>query len=660
MVMAERQKIPGPQPNRPPEPPGTPRKPNEPKPFDGTVLMWMVIAFLGYYLIFSGFRPAGESIPYTQFKSAVVENRVASVQFEGDQIHGVFRSAATEQQQEPQRFTTVVPSTGDEALLPLLEDRAVSVSARSSEEPRWFQVLLSVLPWLLIIAFFIYTSRLLQQRMGGSGGGREGFFGFGRSKARLYESTNQPVTFDDVAGADGAKQELQEIVDFLSDPERFRALGAKMPHGVLLMGPPGTGKTLLAKATAHEAGVPFYSISGSEFIEMFVGVGASRVRDMFAEARKHAPALIFIDEIDSVGRVRGTGLGGGNDEREQTLNQVLAEMDGFAGEEAVVVLAATNRPDVLDPALLRPGRFDRKVALELPQREARKAILKVHSRKVPLADDVNLDDLAAITVGFSGADLANLVNEAALMAARDNVSTVSDTHFHKAYDKVVMGAERRDLLNPSERKRTAVHESGHALVALALPETDPLRHISIIPRGRALGVTTQLPAEDRHNYSQPYVEDRLSVMLAGRAAERQMLGNISSGAANDLEQATRLAKMMVTQWGMSDVIGPVHFRIGSEHPFLGYELTQERDFSEDTAKKIDEEVRRIIGSAEERTDRVLRENREALERLTQVLLEKEALDRQEVDSLLADVLKKEMPPPPTHRGRDSHPPSLPH
>lgn len=604
------------------------------------MLMWLIVAFLAYYLIFSGTQPSGENISYTQFKTAVIENRVATVLFEGDQIHGTYRSETRSgTADEAGRFTTVVPATGDDELLKLLEDRAVSISARSSQEPRWFQVLLSALPWLLIIAFFIYTSRMLQQRMGS--GGREGFFGFARSRARLYESSDHPVTFDDVAGAEGAKQELQEIVDFLSDPERFRALGAKMPHGILLMGPPGTGKTLLAKATAHEAGVPFYSISGSEFIEMFVGVGASRVRDMFAEARKHAPALIFIDEIDSVGRIRGTGLGGGNDEREQTLNQVLAEMDGFAREEAVVVLAATNRPDVLDPALLRPGRFDRKVTLELPQREARKAILQVHCRKIPLADDVDLDEMAAITVGFSGADLANLVNEAALMAARDNVSTVRREDFRMAYDKVVMGAERRDLLNPSERRRTAVHESGHAIVALALPETDPLRHISIIPRGRALGVTAQLPTEDRHNFSQPYVEDRLSVMLAGRAAERLMLGNISSGAANDLEQATRLAKMMVTQWGMSDLIGPVHFRVGSEHPFLGYELTQEKDFSEDTAKKIDEEVRRIIGTAEERTNRVLEENRAALERLSEALLERESLDRDAVDELLGDILKTE-------------------
>ncbi|MEX1033114.1 MAG: ATP-dependent zinc metalloprotease FtsH [Cellvibrionaceae bacterium] len=625
--MADQQSSP-PQPHQQP-PQGTPPPP---RPFDGHVLMWVFMLFAVYYLASTLSQDRSESIPYTIFKQAVAEDRVASVTFKGDQVQGVYKGAAPG---EDSSFTTVLPSVSDEELLPLLEDHDVSVNARSAQEPQWFQVLLSILPWLLILAFFIYTSRMLQQRMGG---GKDGFFGFSKSKARLFESTDHDVSFDDVAGAEDAKQDLQEIVDFLSEPEKFRKLGAKMPHGILLMGPPGTGKTLLAKATAHEAGVPFYSISGSEFIEMFVGVGASRVRDMFAEARRRAPALIFIDEIDSVGRVRGTGLGGGNDEREQTLNQVLAEMDGFSGEEAVVVLAATNRPDVLDAALLRPGRFDRKVTLELPQRNARRDILAVHTRKVPLASDVDLGEIAAITVGFSGADLANLVNEAALLTARNNGSEVSREDFNKAHDKVVMGSERRDLLNPSERQRTAIHESGHALVALVLPESDPLLQVSIIPRGRALGVTAQLPAEDRHNYSQSYLETRLSVMLGGRSAEKLVLGNISSGAANDLEQATRLAKMMVTQWGMSEVIGPVHFHIGNEHPFLGYELTQEKDFSEDTARKIDEEIYRIISEAEARTEKTLRENKAALQTLTNALLEKETLDKDAVDQLLGDQL----------------------
>ncbi|MCW8196610.1 ATP-dependent zinc metalloprotease FtsH [Proteobacteria bacterium 005FR1] len=614
------------------QPQGTPPPP---RPFDGHVLMWLFTVFAVYYLVSTMAQPGVEPIPYTDFKRAVVEDRVATVTFEGDQIRGVYRSPAD----GTETFTTVLPSVQDDELLYLLEQHDVAVKARSSQQPRLLQVLLAVLPWLLIIAFFIYMSRTLQQRMGG---GRDGFFSFSKSKARLFESTDHDISFEDVAGAEGAKQDLQEIVDFLSDPERFRKLGAKMPHGILMMGPPGTGKTLLAKATAHEAGVPFYSISGSEFIEMFVGVGASRVRDMFAEARRKAPALIFIDEIDSVGRVRGTGLGGGNDEREQTLNQVLAEMDGFSGEEAVVVLAATNRPDVLDPALLRPGRFDRKVTLELPQREARREILAVHTRKVPVARDVDLSELAGITVGFSGADLANLVNEAALLAARDNKTEVNREDFNKAHDKVVMGSERRDLLSPSERKRTAVHESGHALVALLLPESDPLRQVSIIPRGRALGVTAQLPAEDRHNYAENYLKTRLSVMLGGRCAEKLLLGNVSSGAANDLEQATRLAKMMVTQWGMSELIGPVHFRIGAEHPFLGYELTQEKDFSEDTARKIDEEVHRIIAEAEAQTDKTLTDNKAALEKLAGALLEQETLDKEAVDALLKDLV--DVPP----------------
>lgn len=616
-------------PQKTPPPPGTPPPP---RPFDGHVLMWLFMFFAVYYLFSTISQNRTEPIPYTEFKKAVVENRVATVTFKGDQVEGVYTGEAPRQERT---FTTVVPSVTDDDLMTLLEEHDVTVNARSSQEPQWWGVLLSIVPWLLILAFFIYSSRMLQQRMGG---GKEGFFGFSKSKARLFESTDNDVSYSDVAGAEGAKQDLEEIIDFLSDPEKFRAIGAKMPHGILLMGPPGTGKTLLAKATAHEAGVPFYSISGSEFIEMFVGVGASRVRDMFAEARKNAPALIFIDEIDSVGRVRGTGLGGGNDEREQTLNQVLAEMDGFSGEEAIVVLAATNRPDVLDPALLRPGRFDRKVTLELPQQPARKDILAVHTRKVPLAKDVDLDELSRVTVGFSGADLSNLVNEAALLAARDDRKEVHRQDFNEAHAKVIMGSERRDLLNPSERKRTAVHESGHALVALVLPESDPLRQVSIIPRGRALGATEQLPLEDRHNYPQPYVETRLSVMLGGRCAEALLLGDISSGAANDLEQATRLAKMMVTQWGMSDLIGPVHFRVGAEHPFLGYELTQEKDFSEDTARKIDEEVQRILLEAQARTEQTLRENKAALQKLVDALLEKETLDKDTVDDLLKDLL----------------------
>ena len=607
-----------------------PKQKTKPHPFDGHTLMWIAWAFFVYYIFIDLNQTKSILIPYSQFKQEIAEKKVESVTFKLDEIHGKYLGTDAG---KTNSFKTIIPAIPDADLLPLLENNKITVVALSQADPKWLQVLLGVLPWLLIMAFFIYSSRMLQNRMGG---GRGGLFSFSKSNARLFEGSDNQLGYDDVAGVEGAKQDLQEIIDFLKQPEKFRSVGAKMPRGILLMGPPGTGKTLLAKATAFEAKVPFFSISGSEFIEMYVGVGASRVRDMFKEARKRAPALIFIDEIDSVGRVRGTGLGGGNDEREQTLNQILAEMDGFSGHEAVVVLAATNRPDVLDPALLRPGRFDRKVMLELPQQTARVDILKVHSRKVPLSEDVDLTEVARMTVGFSGADLANLVNEAALFAARDNSTSVTRIHFNQAHDKVMMGSERKDLLNPTERKRTAVHESGHAILALKLPHADPLRQVSIIPRGMALGTTEQLPEEDRHNYAQAYVETRLAVMLGGRCAEKIILGDVSSGAANDLEQVTRLAKMMITQWGMSEVLGPVHFRTGAEHPFLGYELTQEKDFSEATAREIDEEVRRIVGQAELQAISALTTYKEQLEVLVAELLKTETLDKPAIDQLLGE------------------------
>tara|TARA_B110000459_G_scaffold65117_1_gene72979 strand:+ start:75 stop:2000 length:1926 start_codon:yes stop_codon:yes gene_type:complete len=602
----------------------------KPHPFDGHTLMWIAWAFFVYCIFIDLNQTKSILIPYSQFKQEIAEKKVESVTFKLDEIHGKYLGTDAG---KTNSFKTIIPAIPDADLLPLLENNKITVVALSQADPKWLQVLLGVLPWLLIMAFFIYSSRMLQNRMGG---GRGGLFSFSKSNARLFEGSDNQLGYDDVAGVEGAKQDLQEIIDSLKQPEKFRSVGAKMPRGILLMGPPGTGKTLLAKATAFEAKVPFFSISGSEFIEMYVGVGASRVRDMFKEARKRAPALIFIDEIDSVGRVRGTGLGGGNDEREQTLNQILAEMDGFSGHEAVVVLAATNRPDVLDPALLRPGRFDRKVMLELLQQTARVDILKVHSRKVPLSEDVDLTEVARMTVGFSGADLANLVNEAALFAARDNSTSVTRIHFNQAHDKVMMGSERKDLLNPTERKRTAVHESGHAILALKLPHADPLRQVSIIPRGMALGTTEQLPEEDRHNYAQAYVETRLAVMLGGRCAEKIILGDVSSGAANDLEQVTRLAKMMITQWGMSEVLGPVHFRTGAEHPFLGYELTQEKDFSEATAREIDEEVRRIVGLAELQAISALTTYKEQLEVLVAELLKTETLDKPAIDQLLGE------------------------
>jgi cell division protease FtsH len=437
-----------------------------------------------------------------------------------------------------------------------------------------------------------------------------------------------------VAGLTNAKKEFVEIIDFLKDPGKYRAIGAKLPKGILLAGPPGTGKTLMARATAGEAGVPFFSISGSEFIEMFVGVGASRVRDMFENAKKDAPAIIFIDELDSIGRVRGTGLGGGHDEREQTLNQILAEMDGFAPNTNVIVMAATNRPDVLDPALIRPGRFDRQVTLDLPQKNARREILELHTRLVPLGEGIDLESLAKRTVGFSGAELANLVNEAALLAARKGKRKVEGEDFDQGMDKILMGLEREDLINESEKRAVAYHEAGHALLAKHLPGADPLKRVSIIPRGRSLGATEQLPEEDRHNLSRQYLLNRIAIILGGRVAEKLVFNDITTGAGDDLKKATELVRRMVCQWGMSDQLGPVTFPRGEQHPFLGREIQEARDFSEDTAKMIDEEVRSILLRMEERAEEVLRDKRDQLDILANALLEHESLLNEEVDRIL--------------------------
>ena len=437
-----------------------------------------------------------------------------------------------------------------------------------------------------------------------------------------------------MAGLDNAKKDLQEIIDYLRDPAKYKTLGAKLPKGILLMGPPGTGKTLLARAAAGEARVPFFSISGSEFIEMFVGVGASRVRDMFNHAKQEAPSIIFIDEIDSIGRARGTGLGGGHDEREQTLNQILAEMDGFSPHEAVVVMAATNRPDILDPALTRPGRFDRRITLELPQKRARQSILQIHTRSVPLAENVDLEGVARRTIGFSGADLQNLVNEATLLAGRKNKQQVDMAEFDEARDKILLGNEREDLISDDEKRGIAYHEAGHALMARFLPGADPLKKVTITPRGRSLGATEQLPTEDRHNLNRTYLLDRIAVMLGGRVAEKLTFNDITSGAADDLKQATQLARRMVCQWGMSEKLGPVTFRHGEEHPFLGRELAEQKDFSEHTARVIDEEIRRIIQEMEEKTENTLKEHQEQLQTLANALLENETLEKKEIDALL--------------------------
>lgn len=606
----------------------TTKKPVHPV-FDWRPFLFTFVTVFLYYSLLQPNQGQTEALSYSSFKKMVEEERVESVIIQGFQIIGLNKS--TDSSGKQTRIHTTLPEFNDPTLLPLLEQHDIEVQIRSSEPPVWLTVVLNILPWLLIFGFFAYTNHALQSRLGNS---RGGMFGFGQSKARRYEKLDVQISFNEVAGLESAKEDLREVIEYLKSPEKFRKLGAKLPKGILLMGPPGTGKTLLAKATAAEANVPFFSISGSEFVEMFVGVGASRVRSMFEEARKLAPALIFIDEIDSVGRVRGTGMGGGNDEREQTLNQILAEMDGFTSAEPVIILAATNRPDVLDPALLRPGRFDRKVTLDLPQKKARRAILEVHTKTKPIDNQVELDDYAARTIGFSGADLENLVNEAALHAARGNKKFIDQDDFEYAHDKIILGAIGQEIINKQDRHRVAIHESGHALAALLLPNADPVAKVSIIPRGRALGVTETQPEEDRLNYPQDYLEDKISVLLGGRCAERVCLGEVSTGAADDLKQATRLARSMVSQWGMSEALGAVSYPQHEEHPFLGMELTQAKDYSDATARLIDEEVEALIKRKEKETLELLTLNLERLQILADAVQEKETINAEEIEALL--------------------------
>ena len=593
--------------------------------------LWL-LAFCIYYLITFVVPDAPEEISYSDFIQQLESSRIENVVIKGRDVRGRHKGPGTKNgERRDYDFHVVIPELEGERLLDLLEQNQVTIEVRADQPPFWLQLLSGFLPWLLIIGFFMWTSRALKSRMGGLGGA----YGFGRSRAKRHTFSETGPSFSDIAGLESAKADLWEIVDYLKNPEKYRKFGANMPKGILMMGAPGTGKTLLAKACASEAGVPFFSVSGSEFIEMFVGVGASRVRDMFTTARQVAPSLIFIDEIDSVGRVRGTGLGGGNDEREQTLNQILAEMDGFTPGEVVVVLAATNRPDVLDPALMRPGRFDRKVTLELPQRMARAEILAVHCRNKPLSKDVNLDKVAATTVGFSGADLANIVNEAALSAARHERKSICQQDFLMSRDKVLMGSPRADLLNPSERERTACHEAGHAVAAWFSPHSDPLEKVSIMPRGRALGTTEQVPTEDRHNITEDLLHARLVIMLAGRCAEKQRLGSYSSGAADDLKQATRIAYKMVGQWGMSEKLGAVGYSVSNEHPFLGRDITEPREFGDDTARLLDEEVRSTLAAAEGAAMELLHTHRQQLEGLIAALLERETLDHTDIEKLFS-------------------------
>ncbi len=599
----------------------------------------LIIAFTALYYSLTqktAIEPAID-IAYSEFKQLLNDGTLASVTLRGNQAEGTLLQAAAlgPQREMSLHFKTRIPDIGDESLLPALEAKRVEVKALSPEtEGIIWRVLISILPWILIIAFWFWIIKRAQRGISGGLGGKGELGKFLRGSSKSAEIPD--VTFDDMAGQDTAKREVTELVEFLKHPEQFRQLGAEVPRGVLLMGPPGTGKTLMARALAGEAGVRFYSISGSEFIEVFVGVGASRVRHLFEEAKKNSPAIIFIDELDSIGRTRGTGLGGGHDEREQTLNQILAEMDGFSGHEAIIVLGATNRPDVLDPALLRPGRFDRHVVLELPDRNDRVAILRVHSRKMPLADDVDLEQISAGTPGFSGADIKNLVNEAAMLAARDKATQVSMKYFDEARDKLIMGTVRTLAIQPEERHRLAVHESGHTLVACFLPNADPIYKVSIIPRGRALGATHQLPEQERHTLPEDYLRDRLVVMMGGRSAEQQLLGSVSSGADDDIAQATALARAMVSRWGMSKEIGPVDLRDTEEHPFLGREIAQPRHFSENSAQSVDKAVKQLLGEAEKQAIDIIAKHRKLLDKLINELEEHETLDQEQIKVCLGN------------------------
>ncbi len=587
--------------------------------------MWLVIG-LTMILLFNLFnqqQQVSQEISYSEFTTNVESGGVSDVSIENDVITGTKQGGG--------HFKTIAPAS-DAELLPLLRKNGVNIKVKAQEETPWYLTLLiSWFPMLLLIGVWIFFMRQMQV-----GGGKA--MSFGKSKARLMNQEESKVTFADVAGIDEAKEELSEIIEFLRDPKKFTRLGGRIPKGVLLMGSPGTGKTLLAKAIAGEAEVPFFTISGSDFVEMFVGVGASRVRDLFTQGKKNAPCIIFIDEIDAVGRHRGAGLGGGHDEREQTLNQLLVEMDGFEANEGVIIVAATNRPDVLDPALLRPGRFDRQVVVPSPDVKGREMILEVHGRKTPLADDVDFAVIARGTPGFSGADLENMVNEGALLAAREGADKVSMQHLEKAKDKVMMGTERRSMIiTEDEKETTAYHEAGHTLVALLLPGTDPVHKVSIIPRGRALGLTQYLPTEEKHTQSKGYLENILSCLLGGRLAEELIFDEITTGAGNDLERATDLARKMVCEFGMSSEMGPLTFGKKEEQIFLGREIAQHRDYSEHTAIKIDDEVKNIVIAANDKAKKLLTENLDTLKALTAAILEKETIDQNDIIAVLKET-----------------------
>ncbi len=585
--------------------------------------IWLVICLVMMFLfhLFNQTKPPKKEISYSQFRQEIDRGGVKSVVLQGKRITGSYVDESGD-------FKTLAPAD-DSELIPILMKNKVDVKVLPEDDNPWYlTALISWLPMIFLIAIFVFFMRQMQ-----AGGGKA--MSFGKSRARLVSEGQNRITFEDVAGVEEAKEELQEIIEFLRDPRKFTRLGGKIPKGVLLVGGPGTGKTLLAKAVAGEASVPFFSISGSDFVEMFVGVGASRVRDLFIQGKKNAPCIIFIDEIDAVGRHRGAGLGGGHDEREQTLNQLLVEMDGFETNEGVILISATNRPDVLDPALLRPGRFDRQVVVPPPDIRGRKAILDVHTRKVPLGADVNLETIGRGTPGFSGADLANLVNEAALNAARRNREQIVMSDFEFAKDKVLMGGERRSMvISYQERLTTAYHEAGHAFVARSMPHTDPIHKVTIIPRGKALGVTQQLPLDDRHTYSRDYLLSQVAVLMGGRAAEEVFLNQLTTGAGNDLERATELARKMVCEWGMSDHMGPLTFGRKEEQIFLGKEFARHIDYSEETAKKIDGEIRGIVTENYRRARKIIEENKDLLEQMAQALMERETLGAPEIDAII--------------------------
>jgi len=592
--------------------------------FSRNVALWLVLGlmFLLLFNLFNKQQTKEPEIIFSDFMAAAEKGDVTEVTIQGSNIRGKYHNG--------ERFKTFAPEDPD--LVKILRDKGVKIAAKPEEGDPWYVVLfVQWFPMLLLIGVWIFFMRQMQV-----GGGKA--MSFGKSRAKLLSENTQKVTFNDVSGIDEAKEELEEIIAFLKDPKKFTKLGGRIPKGVLLVGSPGTGKTLLARAIAGEAGVPFFSISGSDFVEMFVGVGASRVRDLFVQGKKNAPCIIFIDEIDAVGRHRGAGLGGGHDEREQTLNQLLVEMDGFETNEGVILIAATNRPDVLDPALLRAGRFDRRVVVPRPDVKGREGILRVHTRRVPLSDDVDLALLARGTPGFAGADLENLVNEGALLAARHGKERVDMADFEVAKDKVMMGAERKSMImSQEERRNTAYHEAGHALVAKLLPGADPVHKVSIIPRGMALGVTQQVPLDDRHSYTREYILNSLTIRFGGRAAEELILGHITTGAADDIEKATDWARKMVCEWGMSDKLGPMTFGKKEEQIFLGRDFTQLQDYSEHTAVEIDTEVRRIIADSYQQAKDLLATNVEVLHKIAEALLDKEVLDGAEIDEIIRTV-----------------------